>query len=140
MARALIVDDDSSFGRGLADILRLEGFVTVATSSVREARRELETGTVDIAFVDERLADGSGLELLPGPDAPTVIVTDRPSLALADEVLSLGARDCLAKPVDRVRVRMTLASLARERRMQEEIGRLRTRLAALESRGLRERD
>jgi DNA-binding NtrC family response regulator len=114
--------------------------VTVTTSSVREARREFETGTVDIAFVDERLADGSGLELLPGPDAPTVIVTDRPSLALADDVLSLGARDCLAKPVDRVRVRMTLASLARERRMQEEIGRLRTRLAALESRGLRESD
>ena len=136
MARALIVDDDSSFRIGLADVLRLEGFVTVTTSTVQEARHELAKGTVDIVFVDEQLPDGSGLELLPAPDTPTVIVTGQPSLWLADEALSLGARDCLAKPLDRVRVRMTLASLARERRMLEEMGRLRAKLAELESGGL----
>ena len=80
-------------------------------------------------FVDVNLPDGNGLDLLPRPDPPTVIVvTAEPSLALADEALSLGAWDCLAKPVDRMRVRLTLASLARERRMREEINRLRQAL------------
>ena len=63
-----------------------------------------------------------------------VVTADRPS-SVADEALSLGAWDCLAKPVDRMRVRMTLASLARERRMHEEIERLRGELAALAGEG-----
>jgi response regulator of citrate/malate metabolism len=85
-----------------------------------------------VLFVDVNLPDGSGFDLLPRPDAPTVIVvTAEPSLSIADEALSLGAWDCLAKPVERMRVRMTLASLARERRMREEINRLRDELASL---------
>jgi DNA-binding NtrC family response regulator len=128
MARALIVDDDPSFRLGLADLLRLEGFVTLTASTCREALRELVKGTVDVVFADVNLPDGRGLDLLAGPDPPTVIVTGQPSLSLVDEALGRGARDCLAKPVDRMRVRMLLASLARERRMREEIARLRDEL------------
>jgi two-component system NtrC family response regulator len=116
MARALIVDDDPSFRLGLSAVLRLEGFVTAGASTCQEALRELAKGSVDVLFVDVNLPDGNGFDLLPRPDAPTVIVvTAEPSLSVADEALSLGAWDCLAKPVDRMRVRMTLASLARER-------------------------
>ena len=133
MSRTLIVDDDASFRLGLAGVLRLEGFVTITASTCQEARRALAREAVDLVFVDVNLPDGSGLDLLPAPGAPAVVVTGEPSLSLADEALSLGARDCLAKPVDRVRVRMTLAGLARERRMQEEIGRLRAEIAALKA-------
>ncbi len=136
MARALIVDDDPSFRMGLAAVLRLEGLVTASAATRQEAQDELAKGGVDVLFVDVNLPDGSGLDLLPRPDAPTVIVvTAEPSLSVADEALSLGAWDCLAKPVDRMRVRMTLASLARERRMHEEIERLRGELAALAGEG-----
>jgi DNA-binding NtrC family response regulator len=132
MGRALIVDDDPSFRLGLAAVLRLEGFVTASAATCREALDELARGSVDVLFVDVNLPDGSGFDLLPRPDAPTVIVvTAEPSLSIADEALSLGAWDCLAKPVERMRVRMTLASLARERRMREEINRLRDELASL---------
>ena len=130
MARALVVDDDASFRLGLADVLRLEGFVTDSASTCQEALGELAKGSVDLLVLDVNLPDGSGLDLLPRPEAPTVIVvTAEPSLSLADEALSLGAWDCLAKPVDRMRIRLTLASLARERRMREEISRLRQELA-----------
>jgi DNA-binding NtrC family response regulator len=88
---------------------------------------------VDLLFVDVGLPDGSGLDLLAGPDPPTVVVTGEPSLSLASEALRRGARDCLAKPVDRVRVRMALAGLARERRLEGEIGGLRAEIAALRS-------
>ena len=138
MGRALIVDDDPSFRLGLAAVLRLEGFVTATAATCREALDELARGSVDVLFVDVNLPDGSGFDLLPRPDAASVIVvTAEPSLSVADEALSLGAWDCLAKPVERMRVRMTLASLARERRMREEINRLRDELASLAGEGRR---
>ncbi|HKZ32033.1 MAG TPA: response regulator [Vicinamibacteria bacterium] len=138
MGRALIVDDDPSFRLGLAAVLRLEGFVTATAATCREALDELARGSVDVLFVDVNLPDGSGFDLLPRPDAASVIVvTAEPSLSVADEALSLGAWDCLAKPVERMRVRMTLASLARERRMREEINRLRDELASLAGEGQR---
>jgi len=138
MGRALVVDDDPSFRLGLAAVLRLEGFVTATAATCREALDELARGSVDVLFVDVNLPDGSGFDLLPRPDAASVIVvTAEPSLSVADEALSLGAWDCLAKPVERMRVRMTLASLARERRMREEINRLRDELASLAGEGQR---
>ena len=138
MGRALIVDDDASFRLGLAAVLRLEGFVTASAATCQEALDELAKGSVDVLFVDVNLPDGSGFDLLPRPDAASVIVvTAEPSLSVADEALSLGAWDCLAKPVERMRVRMTLASLARERRMREEINRLRDELASLAGEGQR---
>jgi DNA-binding NtrC family response regulator len=133
MPRALIVDDDPSFRLGLASVLRLEGFATVTAATRREALRALASETIDVVFVDVNLPDGSGLALLPGPEAPTVVVTGEPSLSLAEEALRLGARDCLAKPVDRLRVRMTLAGLARERKMMDEILRLQAEIRALGS-------
>jgi two-component system, NtrC family, response regulator HydG len=136
MAHALIVDDDPNFRLGLAEVLRREGFVTIAVSTREEAARELEKGAPDVLFLDVNLPDGSGLDLLPGPEAPTVVVTGDASLSLADKVLELGAWDCLAKPVDRLRVRMTLAGLARERRLRAELDRLRAELAALRTSGL----
>jgi two-component system NtrC family response regulator len=138
MVRALVVDDDPGFRLGLTDILRLEGFVTAGAATCQEALDELAKGSVDLLFVDVNLPDGSGFDLLPRQDAPAVIVvTAEPSLSVADEALSLGAWDCLAKPVDRMRVRMTLAGVSRERRMREEINRLRQELAGLSEQGHR---
>jgi len=134
MSRALVIDDDPAFRLALADVLRVEGYTTLSAATCHEALGALASESVDVLFLDVNLPDGSGLDLLPGPGAPTVIVTGEPSLYLADEALRLGARDCLAKPVDRMRVRMTLAGLARERGLREEIDRLRAEVVALRSR------
>jgi DNA-binding NtrC family response regulator len=135
--RALVVDDEPAFRISLAEVLRLEGCTALGAASCREALVELARGGVDLLFVDVNLPDGSGLDLLPRPDPPVVVVTGEPSLSLADEALSLGARDCLAKPIDRLRVRMTLANLARERRLRAEIARLQARIAGARPGGLR---
>jgi DNA-binding NtrC family response regulator len=135
MSRALVVDDDPAFRLALAEALRREGYATVPASTCREALGELARDSVDLLFVDVNLPDGSGLDLLPLPGSPVVVVTGEPSLALADEALRLGARDCLAKPVDRLRVRMTLASITREGRLREEISRLREEIESLRSEG-----
>jgi DNA-binding NtrC family response regulator len=135
MSRALVVDDDPAFCLALAEALHLEGYATLAVSTCQEALAELARNSVDILFVDVNLPDGSGLDLLPFAGSPAVVVTGEPSLALADEALRRGARDCLAKPVDRLRVRMTLASIAREGSLREEIARLREEAGPRRSEG-----
>jgi two-component system NtrC family response regulator len=136
MARAFIVDDDTSFRLGLAAVLRLEGFVTAGAATCQEAVAELARGSVDLLFVDVNLPDGSGFDLLPRPEASAVIVvTAEPSLAIAERALALGACDCLAKPVDRVRIKMTLAVLARERTLREQIHQMREELAGVAGEG-----
>jgi DNA-binding NtrC family response regulator len=137
VSRILVVDDEPGFRISLSEVLRLEGYTAVGASSCQEALVQLARDSVDLLFVDVNLPDGSGLDLLPRPEPPVVVVTGEPSLSLADEALSLGARDCLAKPIDRLRVRMTLASLAREQRLRDEIARLQAEIAALRSGGRR---
>ena len=139
MLRALVVDDEPGFCLSLAEVLRLEGWSTLTASTCSEAILELAKDAVDVLFVDVNLPDGSGLSLLSRKDLPSVVVTGDPSLSLVDEALRLGARDCLAKPVDRLRVRMALAGLARERRLRQEIGRLQAEVAGLREARLRER-
>ena len=137
MSRILVVDDEPGFRLSLSEVLRLEGYTAVGASTCQEALVQLARDSVDLLFVDVNLPDGSGLDLLPRPEPPVVVVTGEPSLSLADEALSLGARDCLAKPIDRLRVRMTLASLAREQRLRDEIARLQAEITALRSSGRR---
>ncbi len=137
MSRILVVDDEPGFRISLSEVLRLEGYTAVGASTCQEALVQLARDSVDLLFVDVNLPDGSGLDLLPLAGPPVVVVTGEPSLSLADEALSLGARDCLAKPIDRLRVRMTLASLAREQRLRDEIARLLAEIAALRSSGRR---
>ncbi len=133
MSRVLVVDDEPGFRISLSEVLRLEGYTAVGASTCQEALVQLARDSVDLLFLDVNLPDGSGLDLLPRPAPPVVVVTGEPSLSLADEALSLGARDFLAKPIDRLRVRMTLASLARELRLRDEIARLQAEIAALRS-------
>ena len=137
MSRVLVVDDEPGFRISLSEVLRLEGYTAVGASTCQEALVQLARDSIDLLFVDVNLPDGSGLDLLPRADPPVVVVTGEPSLSLGDEALSLGARDCLAKPIDRLRVRMTLASLAREQRLREEVARLQAQIAALRSGGRR---
>jgi DNA-binding NtrC family response regulator len=137
VSRVLVIDDEPGFRISLSEVLRLEGYTPVGASTCQEALVRLASESVDLAFVDVNLPDGSGLDLLPRADPPVVVVTGEPSLSLADEALSLGARDCLAKPIDRLRLRMTLASLAREQRLRAEIARLQAEVAALRTGGPR---
>lgn len=131
MPRALIVDDDTGFCLGLADALRREGLSAVAAGTVDEARRALVDDGFDVLFVDLNLPDGNGLDLLGATEADFVLVTGEASGDTLMEALRRGAQDCLAKPVDLVRLRMTLVGLARAREAEDEVTRLRSELRAL---------
>jgi DNA-binding NtrC family response regulator len=133
MPHALVVDDDLGFQLGLAEIVRQEGFTTATASLLQEARQEMAARPPDVLFLDLRLPDGNGLELLQGTEAPpqTVLITGQATVETAVEALRLGVVDYLTKPVDFARVKMILGNVARTRELREEIGKLRGELRSM---------
>jgi DNA-binding response OmpR family regulator len=60
----LIVEDDPVIRTFLADNLTADGYELLVAGTVEQALRELESRRPDLAVVDLRLPDGSGLELV----------------------------------------------------------------------------
>jgi two-component system NtrC family response regulator len=120
MARVLIVDDDAAFRESLAETLDSIGHVTLGAPSGREALACLAHGGIDAVFLDFRLPDLSGLEILRNlrtvPLASRVPIVMLTAYASADntiEAIKLGAFDHLSKPVSREAIERTLAAALR---------------------------
>lgn len=101
----LIVDDDEPFRSRLVRAFRERGFEVTGTGSSTDAIAAAQADTPELALVDLRLPDGSGLEVvraLTALDAGTTIVvlTGYGSIATAVESVKLGATAYLTKPVD----------------------------------------
>src|SRR3954469_16218123 len=60
----LLVEDDPLIRTFLADNLTADGYELLVAGTIEEALRELEFGQPDLAVVDLKLPDGSGLELI----------------------------------------------------------------------------
>lgn len=65
MARVLIVDDDPLFCDLLSEIVKIQGHEFACAGLVNEALAMGETGAFDVVFLDVRLPDGNGLDILP---------------------------------------------------------------------------
>jgi DNA-binding NtrC family response regulator len=105
----LIVDDEKNLRRSLSLILKHHGYTVVTAANIEEARGCLETASYDLVFLDVKLPDGSGLNLLPEmhnryPDMPVLILTAHDKLGVAIEAVTHGALDYLLKPVDPARL------------------------------------
>lgn len=76
----LIVDDEEDMGWALQRIVESDGHDSTTASSAEEALRLLRSGTYDLAFVDVKLPDMDGLELVQRmhgvtPALPCVLVS-----------------------------------------------------------------
>ena len=101
--RILLVEDDDN------DRLALERFVSrsnlpfdfVMARTVKEAREVLRAGGLDVALVDHRLPDGTGLDVQKyAGDTPCIFVTGSANQSIAVEAMKAGARDFLVKDVE----------------------------------------
>ena len=63
MARVLLVEDDTSLGRTLAERLERENLDVAWAQTVVDAERHLGAGVWDLAILDVKLPDGSGFGL-----------------------------------------------------------------------------
>ncbi|MBL8896864.1 MAG: response regulator transcription factor [Planctomycetes bacterium] len=104
MARILLVEDELRMAHALLSGLREETFLVDHVANARDALVHLKITSYDLAVVDRRLPDLSGVELLKrlraaGSRLPCLMLTacDAPSEIV--EGLDAGADDYVAKPV-----------------------------------------
>src|SRR4249920_1436901 len=63
MSRVLLLEDDGSLGRTLAERLEKEKLTVEWAQTIAAARTHLASGTWDLAILDVKLPDGSGFAL-----------------------------------------------------------------------------
>ena len=123
MANVLIIDDDELFREMLRSAMEMEGHASAAAHSLAEGARLLERDVFDAVFLDVRLPDGNGLDMLPRlrhmASPPEIIIVtaagdpDGAELAITD-----GAWDYVEKPASLEQMRFTLDRALRHRNRQ----------------------
>ncbi len=107
MARILIVDDDSGFRETLAETVSSLGHEACVASSGAEGLSLLGRGRIAAIFLDFRLPDMTGIEVLraikrmPDGGPPVIMLTAYTSVDNTIEAMKLGAFEHLAKPIGR---------------------------------------
>lgn len=121
MPTLLIVEDETALARNLVAAFRPIYDVRHAASAA-DARRLASASPPDLALVDQRLPDGSGLDVLTAltaadPELPVILMTAHGTVAGAVAAMQRGAIDYLEKPldVDATRIRLERALAGRRR-------------------------
>jgi two-component system response regulator RegA len=104
-ASVLIVEDDERLRTRLARALRDRGYDVRVAEDAATAARLANLESPELAVVDLRLPDGSGLDvlrMLKRVDTATkvVVLTGYGSIATAIEAMRLGATHYVTKPAD----------------------------------------
>ncbi len=99
----LVVDDESTARKSLAEILRLEGFRVTTAENGKAAIQSLEEEEYDVMLLDIRMPGMDGMEVLKqatrlSPECQIVLLTAHGTLESAIEALRQGAHDYLLKP------------------------------------------
>src|SRR5712692_929817 len=133
MKRVLIVDDDRATSAGMADVVEEWGYEVESADTVKAGWAAVSKLVPDVAIVDLKLPDGTGLDLLHKiketyPDVSVIILTGHATVDSAVKALKVGAEDYVTKPVDLPRLQVILQSIEDKQMMKQEILELRRQL------------
>jgi NtrC-family two-component system response regulator AlgB len=142
--RILIVDDEPNIRRTLAVALEAMGHEVEEADAPAKALAIIGRRPCDVALIDVRLGEQSGLDLIEPllaqlPSLTVVVITAYASVDIAVEAMRRGAFDFLPKPFTPAQVRAVLERVARVRGLRdrvadlEELVRAEVPEAALES-------
>ncbi|TWC32724.1 two-component response regulator AlgB [Pseudomonas sp. SJZ079] len=128
--RILLVDDESAILRTFRYCLEDQGYQVATANSAAQADALLQRQVFDLCFLDLRLGDDNGLDVLAqmrvqAPWMRVVIVTAHSAVDTAVDAMQAGAADYLVKPCSPEQLRMSAAK-------QLEVRQLSVRLEALE--------
>ena len=104
-ARVLIIDDDENTLETLSDILQEKGYQTETAKNGKEAIAKAEKRFFNVALIDIRLPDMTGVEVLQvfgkmSPYTMNVMITGHATLQNAIESVNVGANAYIMKPID----------------------------------------
>jgi len=135
--RVLVVDDEKNIRATLALCLEGLGCHVAQAANAAAALEAVRLEAFDLAFCDLRLAQESGLDLLPRllaerPGLEVVVITAYATVDTAVEAMRRGAKDYLPKPFTPAQI-THLVERARERReLERRVVDLETRLEEAE--------
>jgi NtrC-family two-component system response regulator AlgB len=129
----LVIDDEKNIRTTLRMCLEGLGCKVGEAPSAEAARAAIERRRYDLAFLDLRLAEASGLDLLPelvaaSPDLDVVIVTAYATVQTAVEAIHRGAADYIAKPFTPQQIRQLVDRLAARRALTRKVSDLEAQL------------
>jgi two-component system NtrC family response regulator len=120
MANVLIIDDDKEMCKMLADMVTsMENNATYA-HSIKDGLNEASSKKFDIVFLDVKLPDGNGLELLPTireteSSPEVIIITGAGDPDGAEIAITNGAWDYMQKPLSPKKIMLPLTRVLQYR-------------------------
>jgi len=115
--RALIVDDETNIRKVLKVILEESRFEVHESGNIAESVAAVKDNYFDLAIVDLRLPDGSGIDVLKmikenSPDTVVLVITAFASTETAVETMKAGAYDYVTKPFNLDEIRITVKNIS----------------------------
>lgn len=131
--RVLVIDDEKNIRVTLAACLEGLGAQVTVVGTGDAALEALRRQAFDLAFLDLRLKEMSGLDLLPrllalNPQLPIVVITAYATIETAVEAIKRGARDYLPKPFTPAQIRHLVSGLTERLHLSRQVEELQNRL------------
>ena len=131
--RVLVIDDEKNIRATLSLCLEQTGCQVTAVSSADGALSALTQQPYDLAFLDVRLGESSGLDLIPKliadcPNLLVVVITAYATIDSAVEAIKRGAADYLPKPFTPAQIRHVVDQSIKQRDLKRQVTDLEGRL------------
>lgn len=123
---ALIVDDEPNIRKVLKTLLAEDDFEILETGTITDAKNLINKHYFDIAIIDLRLPDGSGIDILKAikeqnPETVVLIITAFASTETAITAMKLGAYDYVTKPFNLDEIRIVLKNVRETVTLQKKV-------------------
>lgn len=120
MVKVLVVDDEEMIRWSIAQTLSAAGYEVAEAETARDGLKLFRQLLPGVVFLDLRLPDGDGMELLkqmmqePGANSAVILMTAHGEHSTRTQAKQLGAFDYLRKPFDFDQIAQTVARASRD--------------------------
>ena len=119
----LLVEDELSVSKGLAMVMREEGYDVDVADTGQGALNKVKGGAFDLLVADLRLPDMDGMDVIQRvrekrPKTNVLIITGYPSVSSAVEAVKMGVSDYLRKPFTEDEFKTAVKSALKERKKE----------------------
>lgn len=131
--KILIIDDEPEMGRIFSNILSEDGYKVLTAASGEEGIRKVFKEIPDLIFLDMRLPDRSGIDILRelkefNKEVMVIVLTGYGTVKTAVRAIKLGAYDYLAKPLSSDRLKIVVKNALNTYNLTQQVATLKASL------------